>query len=746
MEKIKKEYGNLKKLNKVHWLVLCFSVLLTIFAWRMTLSQMREKNFIRFDREANQVVNLITERMNKYEEALVAGVAAIQIYKGELNSQVWKNYTDSFKIDKRYPGINGIGVIYKVDKKNLVSFVTKQKVEIPDFKIYPEHSNPDSFPITYIEPIEDNLKARGLDIAHEKNRYEAALIAEKTGKSQITAPIILVQDSKRTPGFLLYAPFYKDSLNNTEALRRENIIGFVYAPFVVKKLMNGALADSNRSVSVNIDDAGEDLYNETDSSTYIDDPAFSNIIQKNLFGRTWNFAIQTNSRFNESSFFTQPNVILFGGILIDLLVLLIFISQARTNSMALSYAEVMSKDISEKAQALEIANRKMRQENEERQNAERKITDALKAKSIFLANMSHEIRTPLNGIIGLTQLIDIKKLDTEIANDITQIRESSLSLLQIVNDVLDISKLNEGRIQIDSHPFNLEEVLRTVLSLFKANLAQQDIALELNIEPELPKNYLGDPYRLRQIVMNLVGNALKFTHKGKIEVNVKFVQHSHDDNIVLQCDVKDTGIGIEPEALDRLFQPFEQADKGISREFGGTGLGLSISKGLVELMNGEIWVTSEVDVGSVFSFTFVVKKIEGEITKVNNEETKVQDVNFEYVLLVEDNKVNQVVAKRLLEKAGIGHVDIAANGEEALSLIKENVYQIIFMDVQMPVMDGITATKKIREFNRDVYIIGLSANAFLEDQENAIKVGMNDYIAKPIHYNTLLERIKKIKL
>lgn len=734
-------FSYFERLNKLQWLVLFITGFLTYLAWDMTLSLQEEQNQARFEKEANQIVNLISERMQKYEDTLLGGVSAIQIHSEEVRTKLWRDYADTLNINKRYPGIKGIGIIYKVDRKDRDTFVKKMSKDIPEFNIFPEHSNLELFPIVYIEPLLENLKAQGLDVAHEKNRYEAAKKAADTGTTQLTAPIVLVQDAKKTPGFLLYAPFYKNKNNRSFEDRQKNFEGFVYAPFIANKLLHGVLEEGQRYVSVEIQDEQEVLYSEKDLPLYDSAPSYKKNIEKQIYGRKWNFIIHSHKDFLSFSTFTQANLILLGGALIAIILLMIFSFQSKLNATAVMYAKEMSKDLALKAQALEESNENIKAEYESRKKAETQISEALKAKSVFLANMSHEIRTPLNGIIGLTQVIDTQKLDKQAAEDIIQIRESSLSLLQIVNDVLDITKLNEGRVEIDNHPFELKALFETVINLFKVSLSQNDLEIKLDIQEGLDTNFFGDPYHLRQILMNLIGNAIKFTHKGQIEISISKVNNLDQESQFLRCDVKDSGIGISEEALSRLFQPFEQADKSTSREFGGTGLGLSISKGLVELMGGEIWCESETGVGSTFSFTFKVKRAKESDIKSIHESLQQLELGELKILLVEDNSINQLVAKRLLDKIGIKKVELATNGQEALEKAQENKYDIILMDIQMPIMDGIEATRKIRGFDKDVNIIGLSANAFLEDKQNAISAGMNDYIEKPIHLGTLLEKI-----
>lgn len=724
----------------IHWLILLLSVMLTLFVWKLSKDQTHEKEKIRFDREADQVVNIIIERMQKYEEALWSGVSAIKMNDDKVSREEWKIFSENFAIEKKYPGINGIGVIFKVDEKNFTNFINSKKLEYPLFKPYPPHTIKDKWVITYIEPVKDNLKAVGLDMAHEENRYQAALRAEESGLAQVTGPISLVQDSKKTPGFLFYTPFYKKSDLETHKERRENIIGLVYAPFVMKKLMDGVLDEKYRPVSIAIRDKESILYNEVKDNT----SSSRFITEKNIeiYGRVWSFKIQSNHLFEENFSQGQSQFILVTGFVIDILVFLLFVFLSHSNKRAMKFGAFMTSEYEKKVEDLKKINSELELENKERLKAERLAEEANIAKSSFLANMSHEIRTPLNGIIGLAELVSTEDIAVDIKDDITQIKKSSLSLLQLVNDILDLSKLNAGKVELEYKIFDIREVFNNSISLFKASVIYKNIELELDIDDDVPESFGGDSFRLRQIILNLIGNAIKFTDEGKISISVNVLKRE-GDLFKLQCEIVDTGIGIKEEAIGKLFNSFEQADNGINRKFGGTGLGLSITLSLIKLFNGEITVRSTEGQGSTFSFSFqlMMEKSVNVVDKIS----ELENVNLSVirVLLVEDNKVNQLVASRFLEKAGIQNISIAYNGEEAIKLAQNDIYDLILMDIQMPVLDGLSATEKIREFNKKVIIIGLSANAFKEDRDKAIRCGMNDYLEKPIKYSKLLKIIFK---
>jgi len=373
-----------------------------------------------------------------------------------------------------------------------------------------------------------------------------------------------------------------------------------------------------------------------------------------------------------------------------------------------------------------------KQLEEARENAEQ----SLETRKLFLANISHEIRTPINAISGMSGIL----ADTDISDTqkqyVNAIQSSSKSLMVIVNDILDMSKLESGKFSADFIPFDIHSVVDPLYTSYLLRTDEKGISFSIDYPKDMPKWVFGDPTRLGQILNNLISNAIKFTDKGKVSLKITFEKKGKLNEFCFT--VKDTGIGIDQEKLKTIFEFFSQEDNTITRRFGGTGLGLAISKSIAELLGGEIKVESEKNVGSTFKFCLSMPEAAEQEKNVTVAQS---DLTGKNVLIVEDNELNRFLAVTILKKWN-AIIHIAVNGEEAVNAVKNKDIDIILMDIQMPVMDGVAASIAIRnELNSNVPIIALTANALESEKEKCWQAGMNEYITKPYNPEFLLEKI-----
>ncbi len=385
--------------------------------------------------------------------------------------------------------------------------------------------------------------------------------------------------------------------------------------------------------------------------------------------------------------------------------------------------------------------------------AKQKAEEATRLKEVFLANMSHEIRTPLNAIMGFSDLLSKRELGKQEKEFVKTIKSSGENLLAIINDILDISKIETGMMRFVHKKFKLQDVYKSVQESLRHKAEEKHLTLSFTSEEDVPAKLTGDPTRLIQIITNLTENAIKFTRKGKVEISVNVVQNEsslnqqrNPDLTVLQFSVTDTGIGIPKNKLKSIFERFQQAESHTTRKYGGSGLGLSIAKQLVELQGGSISVKSQLRSGSVFSFQIPYQLSDEPFseTTTETEAFNITDLSKLNILLVEDNKLNVRLISSLFSENNL-KLDVAENGHEGIEKLKQAHFDIILMDMEMPVMDGYEATTVIRtKLNNNIPIIAMTAHAMSGEKEKCLGLGMDDYISKPVNANLLFEKIHEL--
>ena len=558
--------------SRLHWshlAILAASLILTWFAWDYAKSEQNVRYKVKFDREADRVIDLVQERMKKYEVALWSGVGLIGMEDGHVDFDQWKVYAKSIQIEDMYPGINGLGVIHRVEEQDSTDYLSEQRALRPDFQIHPEHPGALKLPISYIIPVQGNEQAVGLDMAHEQNRFQAACKARDSGESQITGPITLVQDESHTPGFLFFAPFYDGGHYDSIEDRNKHFSGLVYAPFVVNKLMQGTLSKEKRHVGIRLLDGDNTLYDEHKPAEpdFDSDPLFTRNADIELFGRPWTFEIWSTKSFRTATLDSQPVKMLIGGALLSLMLLLLFLSISRSSQKALQLANSMtyqlkqtSQSLTKKAEELERSNKDLEQ---------------------FAFIASHDLQEPLRKVSSFCQLLQKEhgaNLDEEGNQYIDFAIDGANRMRSLVQDLLTYSKIGseqESNTEIDS-----DEAFRMAVSDVETSIVEAGATVTAGKLPAV----FASKRELCQLFQNLISNSIRYRTADAPKVHVTATRLEND----WKFSVSDNGIGIAPEYHERVFGIFKRLHS--RSKFPGTGIGLAICKRIVTGLNGEIWI------------------------------------------------------------------------------------------------------------------------------------------------------------
>lgn len=562
------------RISAFHVIVIFLSLVMTIGAWLFSQSQIETRIETRFKLARDQAMGLIRERMRKYEDALWAGVAAIDSHDGDISAEDWHIFARSLKIDEKYPGINGIGVIHFLEPGDVAAYLTEQRRTRPDFRIHPAHDQPIFMPISYIEPVDINAAAVGLDVAHEINRRTAAEQSRQTGTARITGPIILVQDAGHTPGFLFYAPFRSNEATTSTGHRTE---GAVYAPFVVRKLMEGLLAKELRDIRFAIRDGGEVIYDEHDRDDPLFDaePLHSDVVTLDLYGREWILDIRTDLAFRQANIYAQPTLILIGGLVIEALIIALLVLLSRANARAVAYAKQVTAALRAESAALSETNQELEQ---------------------FVYITSHDLKTPIRGIGGLTEMLkeDLEEYckspgaNPDVAKNLGHIEERVERMNDLTRGVLEYSTANAEK------GSDGVVVLADALDALALDLGLEDGRLRFDGSLDAVR---FDTSNFRRVLENLVGNAVKH-HRNPAALSITVTAQARGD--FGHFSVRDNGSGIDQRFHERIFKVFQTLRDSHAPE--STGIGLAIVKKLVEQHGGAVTLVSEPGAGAEFRF------------------------------------------------------------------------------------------------------------------------------------------------
>jgi signal transduction histidine kinase len=572
------------KITYFHFVVVALSLMLTLGAWKFSLAQVENRTDLRFAAERDSAIALIMDRMQKYEDALWAGVAAIRSHGGDISHADWNTFAHSLRIEEKYPGINGIGVIHYHTPQSLGPYLAEQRRQRPDYRVHPPHDQPIYMPITYIEPENINIAAIGLDVAHEINRRTAALASRDSGTAQITGPIVLVQDAASTPGFLFYVPFYRDETPGSFDDRQDQFRGAVYAPFVVHKLMEGLLAKELRNIRFSIEDGSETIYDEhsLDAPGADPDPMYTADVPISLYGREWVLHMRTDLSFRQANTYAQPTIILIAGLIVEVLIISVLILMSRANSRAVAYADKVTAELLAEKQKLTVVNSELSRKNDELEQ--------------FTYIASHDLKTPIRGISGLTEMIEEDlddyfaqpKRNPDIRANLRKIHERVRHMDQLTRGILEFSQAG-----LQNEPpaaLSLAETVTAMQSDF--GLTADQICLCGDVT-----EVSVDISNFRRVLENLVGNAVKYHHDvPTLRINLSARRAGNHCEI----SVSDNGPGIDPKFHNRIFDVFQTLRTSNTKD--STGIGLAIVKKAVGIHGGTVRLTSSPGQGATFSF------------------------------------------------------------------------------------------------------------------------------------------------
>ncbi len=714
--------------------------------------------------------NGVQEKLLKHESGLGFGRGLIQS-SNYVTRDEWREFFDEQKIGRFFPGVWGYAFIEFVDFDNVDEFVEKVRADnAPEYTVHTHPGvdpSPDGEPkylVKYHEPASRNRKAWGLDVGARPENRLVYDVSRDTGEMCVSDPITILQGGEQSWGLIFAIAVYDNEMStDTIEERRKAVRGWVATSLGLNKFFDAEWLSSwdGHDISLYTVDgsigATDRLVYSSNTELIQQDAESSTIfipLQVNNLSLVIGVTPRTAPRLLFAS--SRQSGVLVGGFLLTGLLTMITWSVTRTKFKAIQIARMMTASI---------------RDSEQRQRElASKADEANQAKSAFLANMSHEIRTPMTAILGYSEMLEdnvTEETSDECVESIAAIRRSGTHLMMIINDVLDFSKIESGKMNVDCHPCNPLVIVQEVYEALRITATKKGLDLRVKLGDAVPESVDTDAYRLRQILINLIGNAIKFTEQGRVEIELGV------ENDQVRFAVRDTGTGISDSEIDSLFNPFEQVDNSVTRRHEGTGLGLAISARLASLIGGDIEVRSLEGVGSTFTLVIpvgysgiqcsyevacgdsddealsdhpVVSDLLVEIGAAvqSRAENQIENRIEGRVLLAEDGADNRKLISRMLTRVGL-RVEMVENGQQAIDTLDgPGVYDIVLMDMQMPVLDGYSATRLLRDMGYTLPIVALTAHAMIGAREECIEAGCSAYVAKPINRDELYAIIRKL--
>lgn len=693
------------------------------------------------EHKIEEVTDFIQANIQSHIDSMIRPIQGLFSSSQFVDAKEFESFAKVLQISNVKSGIQAVSYISRLREIDLVAHTKMMRAQgFSDFIIWPKpqkKTGQDYFPVTYIYPMDwRNKRAHGFNVGQEEKRRRAMDLARDTGEPTMTQQLELVQEISVDvqPGFIIFSPLYNEKMpvSNKEE-RRRALVGYISGVFRSTKFFDQlmlSVAPTVQSIKLGLYegdkiDPRQLLYSyssagKNDVDIFKDETKFKTVAIE-VANRKWLARVLITHarpvRFgNDSHWF-----LLIVGLLVSLLLYVV----SKLN-------QIQSKELNQDIETLTETKLRL-------QEAKESAETASTLKGAFLANMSHEIRTPLSVIISSSNfLMDSQTSSDEREKFVKIIQRNGKSLLSIINDILDLSKIEAGMVALEFVPTSIESVLKDVEADMHLLAQNKNISFRVNILSELPVNFGTDPARLQQILRNVIGNAIKFTEQGAVEVTVEPI-----DNNEIRFLVKDSGIGLDQEQQKKLFAPFTQADITFTRKYGGTGLGLVLSKKLARLLGGDVTLkSSDSGVGSIFEVVIKNQPVSAPQNKSTPPDTSAKkQLPFigKKILLVEDSQDNQFVITRILQRQG-AEVEVAQNGREGVDKAMEGNFDLILMDIQMPVMDGVAATKILRQEGYKRPIFALTAHTQPHLKTLSTEAGFDNYLNKPFLVDELIRK------